>query len=407
MKKLLVMLLALWSYNASGQECLETEPLVMTNKFILVVDRSGSMSGEAIRQAQIALKSFIDDMKPADEAALIVFDDQIDVWSTGNRDKLKLKELVDRLTPRGGTRLYDALGRASMLAHQTQSQRIIIFMTDGHDWGSHLKIENLNSINPSEGIYVYGIGLGDVNKDALREIARQTGGDFIYTPTGAELKNIYRTVLANYYQTTGARLQTTAQLIIRSLPSNQKVILNGRTLEKTTPVMIDQLAAGRYKLEVGFGRGTWKCEFDLKGGIKGFVNARESDLGRDLVIASDVKFAMVFIDGNFVGYTSAYPLIEKTVKTGWFKKGKVVDYSRQLIVKNVPQGTHTIRLVGFPEMEGFFDPIQFDFTVKNKNIAIAANFTQRTGGFEEIDQSLKPRKSNDPFESEDPFSELE
>ncbi len=407
MKRIIFILFSLAALVLKAQDCIQFEPLKLTNQFVLVVDRSGSMSGGAMEQAKSAMHKFIDDMRRGDEAAIVAFDDQIEIMHKGTFDKGKLKQLVSTLYPRGGTHLYDALGKASILAHRSQGQRIIIFLTDGHDGGSHLRVDNLSNLNASQGFYVYGIGLGDVNQSALEQIARKTGGDFTYTSESKELTNIYTTVLANYYQNFGNQLSQNARLIIRSLPGNRPVRLNGQSLDYRTPVSINRIKPGDYEIVVEFDRGNWKCQAALAGGQQGTVNARESELGRNVVFLSDVKSALVFLDGNFLGYTSMYPVVKETRKTGLFGKETVTDYSRQLIVKNVPRGTHQVRIVGLPEVKGFFAPLEGNFQIGSENIVVAAEFTKSNLSVSETDQKLIPNKTQQPFMPADPFQELE
>ncbi len=407
MKKFIVIIFLLGLNFIFADDCIEFTPLKTVNKFILVVDRSGSMSGEAIEQARFAIKNFIKDMHSNDEAAIIAFDDKIDVLCNGTTDKSHLEDLVNKLTARGGTHLYDALGKASILAHRTSNQKIIIFLTDGHDGGSNLNISNLNNINLSEGIYVFGIGLGDVNQEALEEIAEKTGGKFGYTPNSQELSNIYSTVLNNYYQNIGNKLSKESKLIISSIPSNQAVYINGEKLKFKTPAVVNHLKPGDYNIVVNFPRGEWKCSSHIDAGKTGLIKARQSELGRDLAIVSDIKSALVFLDDAFIGYTSNYPVTTKTVKTGFFKAEEIPNLSKQLIIKNVPLGEHKIKLVGYPEMQGFFQPLAMSFKIEKLNGFIEAKFLNTKIQFKETDQVLIQKKSKSPFDMDDMFDELD
>jgi uncharacterized protein YegL len=407
MKKLFIVFLLIRSFALFADDCYQLEPLKNTNHFILVVDRSGSMSGEAIDQARKALDGFIDDMRSDDQASIVAFDDRIEVWNSSTSNKNSLHRSIRKLSARGGTRLYDAIGKAGMIAHQNNEQSIIIFFTDGHDGGSHLNISDLSGINLSQGVYVYGIGLGDVNQDALEQIAKKTGGKSIYTANSNKLSNIYHEVISNYYQLYGNRINKKSRIVVRSIPSKKPVIINGDRLLGTTPLLIDNLLPGTYDISVGFKRGDWKCQVDLPVGNTGRINARQDDLGRDIVIVSDVKYAMVFIDENFVGYTSVNPVVEKTVRKGFFKKVKVSNYSKQLVVQNVPKGKHTVRVVGLPDVENFFKPIETSFTINKKNIAISASCFNGLIETKETKQELRNYKKDDSYdEMDDMFKEL-
>ncbi len=407
MKKLFIVFLLIRSFALFADDCYQLEPLKNTNHFILVVDRSGSMSGDAIKQAKRAIDGFIDDMRSGDRASIIAFDDRIEVWKSGISNKRSLHKSIDKLSARGGTRLYDAIGKAGMLAHQNNDQSIIIFFTDGHDGGSHLSISDLSGINLSQGIYVYGIGLGDVNQNAIEQIALKTGGKSIYTANSNKLKNIYHEVISNYYQVYGNRINEKSRIVIRSIPSKKSVIINGDQISGTTPLLVDNLLPGTYDITVGFKRGDWKCSIDLPVGNTAKINARQDDLGRDIVIVSDVKYAMVFIDNIFIGYTSVNPVVEKTVRKGFLKKIKVNNYDKQLIVKNVPKGKHSVRVVGLPDVANFFNPVETSFMINKKNIVVRASCFNGLIETKETKQELRKNNEDDPYnEMDDMFKEL-
>ena len=75
----------------------------------------------------------------------------------------------------------------------------------------------------SEGIFIYGIGLGNVDKSALSRLSRATGGYLETTTNPATLSDLYRRVLQSYYRTFGDKLTKTGTYAIRSLPQGREV----------------------------------------------------------------------------------------------------------------------------------------------------------------------------------------
>lgn len=409
MKKLFYLLLILVPIlNLFASDCIEIEKTQINNHFILVVDKSGSMAGEPEKNMKLALYNFLNDMQSNDKASIIFFDDRVKVTNAYTSDKIHLKNSVKNFNAGGGTALYDALGKASILAHENKSQSIIVFFTDGYDNSSRLSVNNIKSIAYSQGIYVYGIALGDVNQRELAKIARKTNGDFMYADNSAQLSNLYQKVLSNYYKVYNNKKTNSSRIIVRSYPSGKSVYLNSRLLQQKTPLVIENLRPGSYSVEVKFDRGNWECSAELFGGYTGTINARENDLGRDIAVISDVKSAMVFIDDNFVGYTSKYPFVSKSIKTGWFSKTTKFNFNKQLIVQNISPGNHVIKIIGLEEVDNFFQPLKKEIHISKKDIIINAEFLRNEINTKETNTTLRNSIKDDPYKAmDDMFDELE
>ena len=69
-------------------------------------------------------------------------------------------------------------------------------------------------MNVSEGVFVYGIGLGRVDKEKLGKLVAATGGRLELTRDSTELKDLYLHVLEQYYQKYGNRQAETGTLLI-------------------------------------------------------------------------------------------------------------------------------------------------------------------------------------------------
>ncbi len=389
-------------------DCVTVNPTDIENHFILVVDKSGSMDGKPIENIKSALYNFVADMKTDDKASLVFFDNQVRVRANHTSNKEQLYNRIENLDAGGGTALYDALGKASLLAHENRSQSIIVFFTDGIDNSSRLSVKNIESIARSQGIYIYGIGLGEIDRSALKEVARKTNGDFLYADNSYQLMSLYNDVLFNYYNFFDNSKQNKARLIVQSQPAKKAVFINGELEDQKTPVVIENLDPGTYSVVVKFDRGNWECGADLEGGFTGEINARENDLGRDIAVISDVKSAMVFLDDTFVGYTAKYPLVSETVKTGWFSSKKEFNFNKQLILENIPAGQHKIKIVGLSEMENFFAPLQTLLSVDGKDLIVTAEFLSNQVQIKETSKNLREMKSNSPYDNvEEVFDELD
>ncbi len=110
----------------------ETAPRDMT----VVVDVSGSMSGEKIDQAKAALRQVLGSLGERDRFRLIAFSNMV---STHSRDWMEVSERtlraarrwVDGLNADGGTNIAGALREAFRLESDESRLPIVLFLTDG------------------------------------------------------------------------------------------------------------------------------------------------------------------------------------------------------------------------------------------------------------------------------------
>lgn len=148
--------------------------------FSLVLDRSGSMSGEKIKQLREAVRSMINRLGPSDTISIVAFNANSDVIipATAVQDRAALSTRVGRLEAGGGTKMAPAIraGLAEIARHQSPSvaSRLVV-LTDGQTTGEDdCRAEADRAA--AAGVPLLALGLGnDWNEDLLLDLAGRTG----------------------------------------------------------------------------------------------------------------------------------------------------------------------------------------------------------------------------------------
>ncbi len=161
----------------------------------IVLDRSGSMTGEKIERAKESVLRFITLMEPGDRAALFSFSDTVEALEplTDNLDLLR-KDVMN-IEPGGHTALFDAIARGVESLSSVRGRRAVIVLTDGIANRGALDLDQAVEIAAKAYVSVTVIGLGeDVRTTRLEGIAKDTGGTYFYAPQAGGLADIYSTI---------------------------------------------------------------------------------------------------------------------------------------------------------------------------------------------------------------------
>jgi Ca-activated chloride channel family protein len=161
---------------------------------VLVLDVSGSMSGEPIKTATEATAEFLDRLHPRDRVGLLMFSDQVGVLSP----VAPVAEVAERvrnqvlgLTAGGGTNLNGAVCAAADMLAAAQSRdeaagenRLygLVLLSDGKDTVGEVSPTRmfqtcLGTGDETEGQRVYAIAFGDeVDAEVLNRLAAESRG---------------------------------------------------------------------------------------------------------------------------------------------------------------------------------------------------------------------------------------
>ena len=180
---------------------------------LLVLDTSGSMEGEKIKNAVASSVNFVQRLDPNDEIYALGFGGEGGVYDLGGGRAGDVGEtLVSQLNglfAQGNTPLYDAVCQAVQKADQLQAEDMsrnerrlygIVLLSDGDDTSSVRTENQMFSCLPSgenvEGVKVFTIAYGeDANTDLMLRIANRTNGK-TFTGDPDSIEQIYNAISA-------------------------------------------------------------------------------------------------------------------------------------------------------------------------------------------------------------------
>jgi len=162
----------------------------MPLNFSLVLDHSGSMSGEKLTNLKEAAKLAVDRMGPQDLISIVVFDDKVKVIvpSQPVTDPDDLERQIDSIRDGGGTEMSRGMRQGlKELQKGLGADRIsrILLLTDGETFGDEDTCRRLAEEAGGQGIAIAALGLGEEwNEELLDDIAQASGGDSDFIPAG-------------------------------------------------------------------------------------------------------------------------------------------------------------------------------------------------------------------------------
>jgi Ca-activated chloride channel family protein len=169
----------------------------------LVLDVSGSMSGEKIEQAKASLRQALATLQPSDRFRLVAFSTRVvnfrDDFAPATAENLRAaREFLDRLTADGGTNIAGALDAVLGSASPAERLPIIVFVTDGIPTVGEQAPERIAAVASGRigraRIFTVGVGF-DVNTYLLDRLATEGHGSPEYIAPNANIETAMSAVL--------------------------------------------------------------------------------------------------------------------------------------------------------------------------------------------------------------------
>lgn len=235
---------------------------IIEKDVILVLDTSGSMEGEKMRQAQDALTFVLDHLNPGDRFNIVAFSTGARSFSTSLEPLSALPEarrFVQDLRAEGSTDINRALLEAiASLDSHSERPAIIIFLTDGLPTSGvtepDLILNNIDQTTASNvRIFPFGVG-DDVDTFLLDSLARQQRGASAYVRPGERVDE----AVSGFY----AKVST-------PVLADVNLRVDGVRIEDTYPFPLPDIFAGTQLIVVGRYRTGGPATVTLEGTVNG------------------------------------------------------------------------------------------------------------------------------------------
>jgi Ca-activated chloride channel homolog len=168
---------------------------IVERDVLLVLDVSGSMEGEKVRQAKSALTHILNHLNSGDRFNVIDFSTGVRSFDRELAPAERRQEAiryVDRLTARGGTDINRALLEALSYGEDSSRPQVVIFLTDGLPTEGVTEIDQIIANVAEEAgshtrMFAFGVGY-DVNTVLLDSIAQAHRGTSTYVVPGENIE---------------------------------------------------------------------------------------------------------------------------------------------------------------------------------------------------------------------------
>jgi Ca-activated chloride channel homolog len=166
---------------------------------VVLIDSSGSMD-QRLALARSAAIRFLDGLREEDVAAVYRFDSKVVRVQdfSGGRD---LAPMAYAIRAKGMTTLNDAIVEAArVLAERPEQRKAIVVLSDGADTFSKSSSDKAVESALAVGASIYAVDMSSLELPgaarrqsavSLRGFAEKTGGRFIATPGGQELRDAF------------------------------------------------------------------------------------------------------------------------------------------------------------------------------------------------------------------------
>jgi Ca-activated chloride channel family protein len=162
----------------------------------LALDNSFSMAGPPLATVKSAARSFLQALRPEDQAVVIGIGSRVSVLVAAESARPDQLAAVDGLSAWGTTALHDAIIAAIEAVDGARGRRALVILSDGDDKYSDATAADALARARRANVMVYPIAIGRTRPPLFAEIATLTGGRSFHARETKGLDETLRTVAA-------------------------------------------------------------------------------------------------------------------------------------------------------------------------------------------------------------------
>jgi len=223
---------------------------------VIVLDRSGSMSGDKIEQAREAAVEALRRLDRRDVFSLVIYDHEVStlISPQAPTDVLWLERQIRSITSRGNTALFAGVSQGAAELRKNLERRgfvhRVLLLSDGQANVGPSSPDDLGRLGAAlrrEGIAVTTVGLGEgFNEDLMTALAQRSDGNHYYAAESGDLPQIFAKELGDVLDVVAQRVE-----IVIEFPEGVRVIRSiGREAEcrdRHVTFGLNQLYGGQEK----------------------------------------------------------------------------------------------------------------------------------------------------------------
>jgi VWFA-related protein len=167
---------------------------------LMALDRSGSVAPR-FERVRRAAEQLLDQLRPGDRAAAILFNDTVASGSALTDDLARVRRVIRQANPSGGTALVDAVYSGLVVGETFVGRTLSIVFTDGVDTSSFLDRRKVVAIGTRTDVVLYTVSVGPAAERAfLRDLVTSTGGRVVELASPERLGETFVEILSEFRQ---------------------------------------------------------------------------------------------------------------------------------------------------------------------------------------------------------------
>lgn len=166
----------------------------------LAFDLSESVSGSRLEQLRAASKALTASLVPADQSALLTFDNAVTLRCPLSLDRHCVDRALGDAVPDGETALVDGVFAAMTIGESDVGRSLLMIFSDGLDTASFLDAARVLDIGRRSDVVAYPIATKGARPQFLEELADATGGRLHEVDRKEDLAPTFKTILDEFRQ---------------------------------------------------------------------------------------------------------------------------------------------------------------------------------------------------------------